>query len=295
LTGVSKPKSKFLMLLKNDFLASARVISLFYIALVLLLGLFGVCVFLQRGDFLSAEILSKVSSLHNATIAITIIVSFMLIFVTFFFVVYDFFKSLFGPQGYLSFTLPVSSNQLLGSKVIVYGGWLVLSYIVFMFTGGFLLNYTADVVIGEEKISFVESLMGLLGDFPSMTQLIAYAVYVTVLFFVMILSFVSIIYFAITLSHVRILQKHSLLASIPIFIATAIVFIAVAFKMSDVVNFVMIFNDDYTLSFGLLESGYIVTSQYAGMKITPIFVFIILDVGMFFLTSYIMHKKVNLK
>lgn len=295
MTGVSKPKSKFLMLLKNDFLASARVISLFYIALVLLLGLFGICVFLQKGDFLSAEMLSKVSSLHNATIAITIVVSFLLIFVTFFFVVYDFFKSLFGPQGYLSFTLPVSSNQLLGSKVIIYGGWLVLSYIVFMFTGGFLLNYTADVIIGEEKISFVESLMGLLGDFPSMTQLIAYAVYVTVLFFVMILSFVSIIYFAITLSHVRILQKHSLLASIPIFIATALAFIAVAFKMSDVVNFVMIFNDDYTLSFGLLESGYIVTSQYAGMKITPIFVFILLDVGMFFLTSYIMHKKVNLK
>ena len=35
------------MLLKNDFLASARVISLFYIALVLLLGLFGVCVLIQ--------------------------------------------------------------------------------------------------------------------------------------------------------------------------------------------------------------------------------------------------------
>ena len=46
---------------------------------------------------------------------------------------------------------------------------------------------------------------------------------------------------------------------------------------------------------GLLEKGYEITSQYAGMKITPIFAFIILDVGMFFLTSYIMHKKVNLK
>ena len=236
MTGVSKPKSKFLMLLKNDFLASARVISLFYIALVLLLGLFGICVFLQKGDCLSAEMLSKVSSLHNATIAITIVVSFLLIFVTFFFVVYDFFKSLFGPQGYLSFTLPVSSNQLLGSKVIIYGGWLVLSYIVFMFTGGFLLNYTADVIIGEEKISFVESLMGLLGDFPSMTQLIAYAVYVTVLFFVMILSFVSIIYFAITLSHVRILQKHSLLASIPIFIPWSHSFNSSAVSLFTIIN-----------------------------------------------------------
>lgn len=295
MTGVSKPKGKFLKLLKNDFLASARVISLFYIALILLLAVFGICVALNSSDSIGAEMAAKISTVHNASIAISIIVSFLLIFVTFYFVVYDFFKSLFGQQGYLSFTLPVSSAQLLGSKVIVYGGWLVLSYIVFMFTGGFLLNYTADKVIGQEKISMVESLMALLGDFPSMTQLIAYAVYVTVLFFVMILSFVSIIYFAITLSHVRILQKHSLLASIPIFIATAILFVAIAFKMSDIINFVMIFNDDYTLSFGLLEKGYSVTSEYAGMKITPIFAFIILDVAMFFLTSYIMHKKVNLK
>lgn len=295
MTGVSKPKGKFSKLLKNDFLASARVISLFYIAIALLLAVFGICVALNKSDSLSADFAAKISTIHNASIAISIIVSFLLIFVTFFFVVYDFFKSLFGPQGYLSFTLPVSSNQLLGSKVIVYGGWLVLSYAVFMFTGGFLLNYTAENVIGQEKISLVEGLISMLGEFPSMTQLIAYAVYVTVLFFVMILSFVSIIYFAITLSHVRILQKHSLLASIPIFIVTAIAFVSIAFKMSDIVNFVMIFNDDYTLSFGLLEQGYSVTSQYAGMKITPIFAFIILDVAMFFLTSYIMHKKVNLK
>lgn len=295
MTGASKSKNKFAMLLKNDFLASARVISLFYIAIVLLLAVFGICVGLQKSDLLNAEMLAKVSSVHNASIAITIVVSFLLILVTFFFVCYDFTKSLFGQQGYLSFTLPVSSNQLLGSKVIVYGGWLILSYIVFMFTGGFLLNYTADVIIGEEKITFVESLMGLLGNFPSITQLIAYAVYITVMFFVIILSFVSIIYFAITVAHMRQLQKHSLLASIPIFIITASIFLSIAFKMSDYINFVMIFNDDFTLSFGLLEKGYSITSEYAGMKITPIFMFIILDVGLFFLTSHIMHKKVNLK
>ncbi len=297
MSGVSekKKKGKFLKLLKNDFLASARVISLFYIALALLFAVFAICVAINRSGSVSAELSSKVATVHNASIAISILVSFLLIFVTFFFVVYDFYKSLFSPQGYLSFTLPVSSNQLLGSKMIVYSGWLILSYAVFMFTGGFLLNYTAENVIGQEKISLVENLMGLLGDFPSMTQLIAYAVYITVLFFVMILSFVSIIYFTITLSHVRVLQKFSLLASIPIFIAVAGLFVWISFKMSDVVNFVMIFNDDYTLSFGLLEKGYSVTSQYAGMKITPIFSFIILDVVMFFLTSYVMHKKVNLK
>ena len=59
MTGNSKPRSKFLMLLKNDFLASARVISLFYIALVILIGFFFVCASLQGGS-ISGEFAEKV-------------------------------------------------------------------------------------------------------------------------------------------------------------------------------------------------------------------------------------------
>lgn len=295
MTGVSKKKNKFLMLLKNDFLASARVISLFYIALALLFALFGICTGIAKIDSLSVEALDKVSDIHTISIAVSILVSVLLIFVTFFFVVYDFFKSLFGQQGYLSFTLPVSSHQLLGSKVIVYGGWLILSYLVFIFTGGFMINYTVDNIVGQEKISMVESLMLLLGDFPSITQLVAYAVYLTVMCFTAIFSFVFIIYFAISLAHVRVLQKFSLLASIPIFVVLAILFIWLADKMSEVVNIFMLFNDDHTISISILKEGMQIKSQYMIMPITPIISFIIIDVGMFFATSYVMHKKVNLK
>ncbi len=295
MTGVSKKKNKFLMLLKNDFLASARVISLFYIALALLFALFGICTGIAKIDSLSVEVLNKVSTVHTVSIAVSMLVSFLLIFVTFFFVVYDFFKSLFGQQGYLSFTLPVSSHQLLGSKVIIYGSWLAISYAVFMFTVYFMGTYTIDNVIGQEKISLVETLMMMLGDFPSITQLIAYAVYISVFFFVMIFSFVFIVYFAISLAHVRILQKFSLIASVPIFFVLAAVFFALAIKMSDIVNVFMLFNDDHTISISILREGMQIKSQYMMMPITPIISFIIIDVGMFFATSYVMHKKVNLK
>lgn len=295
MTGTSKPKNKFLMLLKNDFLASARVISLFYIVIILLLGVFSVCAALYGNESLAAETANKIMTARNVSIAISIIVSFLLIFVTFFFVVYDFFKSLFSPQGYLSFTLPVSSNQLLGSKVIVYGGWMILSFATFMFISGYLLNYTADQVIGQDKISLAESLFAMLGDMPSMTQMIAYAVYVALMFFVIFLSFVSIVYFSITVSHVRLLQKHSVIASILIFFATALVFLWISFKMTDIVNLVMVFNDDKTLSFGVLTPNEYLLGNQLGMEVTPGFVFLILDVIMFFVTSHIMHKKVNLK
>ncbi|MBR5562188.1 MAG: hypothetical protein IKW12_03465 [Clostridia bacterium] len=295
MTGTSKPKNKFFMLLKNDFLASARVISLFYIAIIILVGVFAVCAALQGSDSISAEFAQKISTARNVSIILSILVSFLLIFVTFFFVVYDFFKSLFSPQGYLSFTLPVSSNQLLGSKVIVYGGWMILSYAAFMLTSIYLMNYTADEVIGMEKISLVESLLAMMGDLPSTNQIIAYVVYIVLMFFVIFLSFVSIIYFSITVSHVRLLQKHSIIASIVIFFVTALVFLWISFKMTDVVNFVMVFNDDKTLSFGILSPSEYLVGNQLGMEVTPGFAFLALDVVMFFVTSYIMHKKVNLK
>ena len=282
------------MLLKNDFLASARVISLFYIALVILIGFFFVCASLQGGS-ISGEFAEKVILARNISIALSIVVSFLLIFVTFFFVVYDFFKSLFSPQGYLSFTLPVSSNQLLASKVIVYGGWMILSYAAFMLISAFLMNYTADEVIGMEKISFIESLLAMLGDIPSTTQIIAYIVYIVMMFFVIFLSFVSIVYFSITVSHVRLLQKHSIIASIVIFFVTAVLFLILAFKTTEIINFVMVFNEDKTLSFGVLQPGEYLSGNRLAMEVTPGFAFIILDVIMFFATSYVMHKKVNLK
>ncbi len=283
------------MLIKNDFLASARVISLFYIALILLLAVFGITDLIGGGESVSAELASKMITARNVSIVVSIIVSFLLIFVTFFFVVYDFFKSLFSPQGYLSFTLPVSSNQLLGSKVIVYGAWMILSYVAFMFTSVFLMNYTANEVIGMEKISLVESLLSMLGDIPSTTQIIAYLVYIVMMFFVIFLSFVSIIYFSITLSHIRQLQKYSVIASIVIFFATAMIFLWISFKMTDIINFVMVFNEDRTLSFGILGKNEFLTGGTLGMEVTPGIAFIVLDVITFFLTSYIMHKKVNLK
>ena len=283
------------MLLKNDFLASARVISLFYIALVILIGVFGICAALGGGDSVSAEFAEKLTTVRNVSIVLSIVVSFLLIFVTFFFVVYDFFKSLFSPQGYLSFTLPVSSNQLLGSKVIVYGGWMLLSYAAFMLTSVYLMNYTANEVVGMEKISLFESLLTMLGDFPSTTQIIAYLVYMVLMFFVIFLSFVSIVYFSITVSHVRLLQKRSVIWSIVIFFVTALVFLWISFKMTEVVNFVMVFNEDKTLGFGILSPNEYLIGNQLGMEVTPGFAFLALDVIIFFVTSYIMHKKVNLK
>ena len=295
MNGVSKKKNKFLMLLKNDFLASSRVISFFYIASAILFAVYGICTAIGKIESISPELLDKVSGVRTGSVIFIFVVSFLLIFVTLFFVIFDFFKSLFGAQGYLSFTLPVSSYELLGSKVIVYGGWFILSCGLCMYSFFFFMDYISSVVIGAGYISLAEELMTGILNLPSLKQFFAVAVYCIVLFFVIILNFIFISYFSISVAHVRQLQKFSLLASVPIFIVISLFFLYISFKMSDWIDFSMILKDDYTFYFGLVDPDKMLPAAYLPLQITPIFMFIILDAVMFVLAAYVMHKKVNLK
>lgn len=295
MTGDYKQKNKFLKLIKNDFLASSRVISFFYIASAILFAVYGVCSLIVKMENISPEFLEKVTSVRTGSVIFIFVVSFLLIFVTLFFVIFDFFKSLFGAQGYLSFTLPVSSYELLGSKVIVYGGWFILSCALCMYSFFFFMDYISSVVIGEGYISLAEELMTGILNLPSLKQFFAVAVYCIVLFFVIILNFIFISYFAISIAHVRQLQKFSLLASVPIFVAISVFFLIISFKMSDWIDFSMILKDDYTFYFGLVDPDKVLPATYLPLQITPIFMFVILDAVMFVLAAHVMHKKVNLK
>lgn len=295
MTGAYKNRNKFLKLLKNDFLASSRVISLFYIAAAILFAVYGLCTAIGKIESISPELLEKISGVRTGSVIFIFVVSFLLIFVTLFFVIFDFFKSLFGAQGYLSFTLPVSSYELLGSKVIVYGGWFVVSCALCMYSFFFFMDYISGVVIGEGYISLAEELMTGILNLPSLKQFFAVAVYCIVLFFIIVLNFIFISYFAISVAHVRQLQKFSLLASVPIFIVISLFFLYISFKMSDLVDFSMILKDDYTFYFGLVDPDKVLPATYLPLQITPIFMFVILDAVMFVLAAHVMHKKVNLK
>ena len=295
MTGAYKNRNKFLKLLKNDFLASSRVISLFYIAAAILFAVYGLCTAIGKIESISPELLEKISGVRTGSVIFIFVVSFLLIFVTLFFVIFDFFKSLFGAQGYLSFTLPVSSYELLGSKVIVYGGWFVVSCALCMYSFFFFMDYISGVVIGEGYISLAEELMTGILNLPSLKQFFAVAVYCIVLFFIIVLNFIFISYFAISVAHVRQLQKFSLLASVPIFIVISLFFLYISFKMSDLVDFSMILKDDYTFYFGWADPAKPIPATYLPLQITPIFMFVILDAVMFVLAAHVMHKKVNLK
>lgn len=283
------------MLLKNDFLASARVISLFYIAEIIILAVFALGAFFNKQGGDHSEFVLKLITASNIALVLAILVAFLMIFVTFFFVVYDFNKSLFSPQGYLSFTLPVSSNQLLGSKLIVYGGWMILSYAIFLLTTLYLLSYGETYIIGEQKVDTLEMMLMQFMDFPSKSQIITYGIYFVLQFFAMMLTFVSVIYFSISLSHIRIFQKHSLIFAVIIFFVVSVLLAWLASKPSELFRTVLQFRSDGSLGFGIVGKDYVFAKGTMAFDINSIIMSFVESIVLFFATSHIMHKRVNIK
>ncbi len=296
MTGNSKFKSKFGMLLKNDFLASARVISLFYIFEVLVLAIFSVGAILTKMGVEQTEFVSKIINASNIAIIIAILVAFLLIFVSFFFVVYDFNKSLFSPQGYLSFTLPVSSNELLGSKIIVYGSWMVLSYIVFFLVTFFLLSYGEQYVVGQDRVDTLEMMLVQFMDFPSKSQIIAYAVYYIVRFFALMLTFVSVVYFSLSLAHIRVFEKRSMIFAVIIFFVVSGLLAWISTIPSDFFQLILQFKSDGSVGLGIVKpDAYIFADGTMPFNLNEIIMSLLECVGLFFATSHVMHKMVNIK
>lgn len=269
-----------LKLLKNDFLASARVIPLFYIIEAVSLLLFLI------GDKTQNEKVLAIGVLF------TVLVAFLLIFISLFFVVYDFNKSLFGQQGYLSFSLPVTSGQLLGSKMIVYGGWMLLSYAVFIVVMAFTSTYVSVDVVGEDKMNMAETMLYMfMPTLPPKNQLIAYLIYYLAHFFVITLLAISMIYFALAASHMRAFQKVNIIWAVLIFIACAIVLGLFLTVLNKAFRLDLALYEDGT--FGLVVGSDIYDKRF--LELVPFIGYIIYGVALFFATSHIMHKRINIK
>ena len=264
-------------LVKNDFLASARVIPLFYLIEIVAIAAFYIG---QKMENSKVLIIGFVVSL---------VVAFLLVFVSFFFVVYDCQKSLFGQQGYLSFTLPVNSRQLLGSKLIVYGFWMLVSFADFILVLD-LLGKFADREYGE-MIDTASGLLTMFADFPSKAQIIAYAVYFIIEFFALVLSFIIMIYFAIAASHMRKFQKANIIWSVLIFIATGIIYVVVINLLEKYLGVYLVLGDDKSFTFNFGDP----TTPGTQLTLMPFLFMVLQDVAYFFLTAHIMHKRINIK
>jgi len=99
-----------------------------------------------------------------ATVALFLIALIALI-ITFVGVIANFYKTLYGQQGYLSFTLPVTSGQLLAAKAIVAFLWMIVSYAVSIGIMIWIYDYVTSL-IGENNLNMIKTIISMFRSMP---------------------------------------------------------------------------------------------------------------------------------
>ncbi len=181
-------------LIKNEFKSNLHTLGMIYISAVVLAG-FMALAYIFKINWISA----LATALLMASAGIAIVVTFLLVIV-------NFQKSLYGNQGYLSFTLPVTSGQLLASKVVVAFCWMLLSFVFagIVFVGVYLY---ASAMVGDD-VRAALSMLKLFSDaIPDKKVVVGAIILLIVYVFTWLLFLIAELFFAITLSNTRAMQK----------------------------------------------------------------------------------------
>lgn len=139
-------------LLKNEFIATSRVIPFTYLAL--LAAFVMLCVFILTGvDGLLFEVAATMLNMF------TILAAYAIVFVTAILLVVRYYKSMCGSESYLTHSIPVKGHTLVLTKVGVSFFWLMCSSLVCAlslaaFAWTFPNLYGADISFAEYSSEF---------------------------------------------------------------------------------------------------------------------------------------------
>lgn len=196
-------------------------------------------------------------------------------------------KSLFSDEGYLTNTLPVSSDKLLWSKILVFWTWSAINFLCVALSILILVSYPdtmQDIVNGFQ--TFFTSLLGFEG-FGAMTDTIMLVLGVIIEYF---FYFTALILFSICLG--SLFKTHKTLGAVVSFfginIGQSIVMLIILFivpPLSPISTMVT------------TESGEVISSTGGNGTAQMIFMlawYLVLSVVFYFGSRYILTKKLNL-
>ncbi|MGL6107722.1 hypothetical protein, partial [Romboutsia sp.] len=258
------------------FKATSRVFLPLYITLLV--------VALINGLSVNADMF-KIQGLIAMIFGALIISLFVITIVV---IVQRFSKNLLGDEGYLMFTLPVSNGSILVSKYLAALLWTVLSgfvafvafcliiFIPFFLEGGF------DFATWFDAVGELFRLVPVGIYLPSVLN-------VVLLMFLTYSIFIFTVYLSLSMGQLPVFSKHRNLASFISFIGINVVF-------SFIENFfAMMYFSNRTQQ--ILESDLITgitTLINDGMLVSTLFNLVLL-IGLFFGTKFILDKKLNLE
>ena len=220
----------------------------------------------------------------------------------------DFNRSMYGAEGQLTLTLPVRSSSLLFAKWFAGTFWIVLSYfalcLCFFGSTVYLLQHAMNMfgvnatyysayTLSTEAVSTLFAAVGKTAPDINvlLNQLSVYAFAVGVMFSVVVI----VVYFSITLSKCRPFQKFGKGGGAVYSVLSLLLLLLITRALKGLFNVYVVFSDkQYT--FALLNEAdlaAISANGYGYMAVMGVYTSLMLGVGVFLLTTYLIDRKVN--
>lgn len=259
-----------LKLLKYELIHSWRSFSLVYLVFL------GVCTFsplLWRGDF---QKISSDSMLSTLTIFIIIIMTFAITISTMVNIALNYRNSMFKKPGYLTLTLPVSTHELILSKVIADILWIFIAFFV-LILGYFLMGFMMIILDGSMSLptwnDWVYLFQHIVFDFKDLGTMLMFFVQLIIT----LAEGILFIYFCITAVQTKFTTKHKTAAAIALFFAVSIILSLLTDNLAS-----------------MFASMHLVVNGF-GSQLIDIFYNVILG-GLFYAgTYYVLEKKLEVE
>lgn len=278
-------------LMKHELSATAKLFLPLYIA-ILALSLIGRLLtwlsskqsIVDNATDSFAKIVRSLSSIFSAFYVLAFAAVFVL---TIIFLIYRFYKNYFTDEGYLMLTLPVRTSSLVFSKILVALIWTVLSLLIiavslFITLGHFdaiqdTFNQLKEALSGmiANNADFIKNELGVsVGGFTAeiIVWIVLYVVNIYLAFYVSI-AFGQLIY-----------KKHPIVGAVISYILLSIIA-----KVLSLLYVYVVSNADFIAN-AIDTSGQALQFTLIGTGV----VYLIYSVIMFFLTTGIMKKHLNL-
>lgn len=269
-------------LIKHELKQTVRSVSTIYIILAVI----------SAALLISSMIgLNVFKALANTALFIGTVVMAVMTLVA---IIKNFSDTLYGRQGYLSFTLPVKGSSLLLSKIIVSAVWLLCAVILMVLV--YIVMYIS--MTGEngiESLGTIKSLvdeLGLAELLPSKGAIISLLLIAAMLLLMTFIVLIGFIYFSITVANTRALQSHPKLYGIIVFLGSYIAVNAISTPITQHFPLsLQVTSEKVRIAVSAMtESDAMFSYGIAGV----LFKFLI-AVGLLIFTGWIMEHKVNIK
>lgn len=269
-------------LIKNEFIQTSKSLITVYAAA-------GVTIL-----FMLLSYITDITWIGVTGSSVLIFIGFAAIIMTLVMIVNNFARSLYGNQGYLSYTLPVKCSSLLFSKFIVSFAWIILGYVVMFLTILIVILYAKARSNGilESVFDMVRELE-IIGNLPTMKSIVSYLIVTGLGSIITVVSLLSFIFFAITVANTRLFQHKPTLFGLVFFFLAYFVnkTVATSLTYSFPLSIVATSESIGIQAISMANAEGVLFIQGIGGKIFTV----IFSAALLFITGWIMEKRVNVK